>query len=223
MFGGVATVFATARSYTVPSPSMENTVQPGDRVLVDLTAQVHRGDVIIGQQTSIAPGYFIRRVIGLPGDHVACCDARGRITVNGKPLDETYVAPGDAPSLTPFSVTVPAGRFWLLGDFRSIARDSRTEGPLAIRITGRVFVILRPGHAILLRTPRTFIADGLAPASSATPPALIGVGVFGLAIVLLVVLAIFGTISYTVRMRRRSRQPAPLSVSVGHTWDEAQS
>ena len=55
-------------------------------MVMDRTTQVHRGDVIVEQQPSTGPVYFIRRVIGLPGDHVACCHARGRITVNGKPL-----------------------------------------------------------------------------------------------------------------------------------------
>ena len=65
-------------------------------MVMDRTTQVHRGDVIVEQQPSTGPVYFIRRVIGLPGDHVACCNARGRITVNGKPLDETYLYPADA-------------------------------------------------------------------------------------------------------------------------------
>jgi len=202
---------------------MENTIRPGDLMVMDRTTQVHRGDVIVEQQPSTGPGYFIRRVIGLPGDHVACCNARGRMTVNGKPLDETYLYPADAPSPTPFSIIVPTGKLWLLGDHRSIALDSRTEGPLAVQVVGRVSLVIRSGQAIFLRTPHTFAAAGLAPANSQTPPALIGAIVVGLAVVLLLALAIFGLIRYTMRRRRGSRPAEPHSVSVGHTWDGAQS
>src|SRR6478735_5024314 len=59
---------------------------------------------------------FIKRAIGIPGDHVVCCDEQGRITVNGTPLDEPYLYPGDVPSLTTFDVIVPEGRLWVMGD-----------------------------------------------------------------------------------------------------------
>lgn len=71
---------------------------------------------------------YIKRVIGLPGDRVACCDAEGRVTVNGVPLDETaYLYPGDAPSTTAFDVVVPADRLWVMGDHRSQSADSRSR------------------------------------------------------------------------------------------------
>ena len=177
LIGGAARVVTTTGKFSVPGTSMENTIMPGDIVLADRTAPVHRGDVIVEEQPSDGSSLYILRVIGLPGDHVACCDAKGRLTVNGKALDETYLYPGDAPSRYPvnapssalFIVTVPAGKFWLMGDHRSRARDSRTEGALAVRVVGRVFLIERSGHAILLRTPQAFTASGLAPASEPTP------------------------------------------------------
>jgi signal peptidase I len=70
---------------------------------------------------------FTKRVIGLPGDHVVCCDAAGRISVNGVAQDEPYVMPGDAPSDSPFDVVVPPGRLWVMGDHRSDSADSRSH------------------------------------------------------------------------------------------------
>ena len=70
---------------------------------------------------------YVKRVVGLPGDRVACCDAGGRLTVNGSPVDEPYVYPGNPPSTLTFDVLVPAGRIWVMGDHRSASADSRAH------------------------------------------------------------------------------------------------
>jgi signal peptidase I len=70
---------------------------------------------------------YVKRVVGLPGDHVVCCDAGGLLTVNGVAVNEPYLFPGDKPSDLTFDVTVPAERIWVMGDHRSDSSDSRAH------------------------------------------------------------------------------------------------
>jgi signal peptidase I len=112
---------------------------------------------------------FIKRVIGIPGDHVACCDSKGRVMVNGVPLTEPYIFPGDSPSDQPFSIVVPAGRLWVMGDHRAASSDSRAHlgdpGGGTVpenKVIGRAFVIIWPvGHWSWLSNPSTFDQSGL--------------------------------------------------------------
>lgn len=71
--------------------------------------------------------HLIKRVIGVGGDHIVCCDDQGRITVNDEPLNEDYLFAGDEPSLENFEVTVPEDHYWMMGDHRSYSRDSRAH------------------------------------------------------------------------------------------------
>ncbi|MDP5225580.1 MULTISPECIES: signal peptidase I [Arthrobacter] len=71
--------------------------------------------------------YLVKRVIGLPGDHVVCCDAQDRIQVNGIGLDEPYINPDSKPIPQKFDVTVPAGKIWVMGDNRNNSADSRAH------------------------------------------------------------------------------------------------
>lgn len=142
--------------YFIPSASMEPLLRDGDRIAVSRTdfalAPVRRGDVVVFDgRGSFAPlnsgkgpvgdflagaGHwlgltgsdttYVKRVIGLPGDHVICCDAAGGLTVNGQQVAEPYLYPGDEPSTLKFSVIVPDGRLWLMGDHRSRSADSRS-------------------------------------------------------------------------------------------------
>ncbi|MFF7362601.1 signal peptidase I [Streptomyces sp. NPDC008125] len=70
---------------------------------------------------------FVKRVVGVGGDHVVCCDTEGRLEVNGAPLDEEYLHLGDAPSRVPFDIVVPDGTLWMMGDHRDRSSDSRSH------------------------------------------------------------------------------------------------
>lgn len=111
--------------------------------------------------------HLIKRVIGLPGDTVACCDEQGRVSVNGVWLDEPYLAAGAQPSEVEFSVVVPEGRLWVMGDNRQNSRDSRYKQgdpgggtiPLA-NVVGTAFVTLWPvDRWSALRNPGATFAE----------------------------------------------------------------
>jgi len=142
--------------------------------------------------------YYIKRVIGLPGDHVVCC-VNGKVTVNGVPLNEaSYLFPGASPSIQPFNVIDPPGRLWVMGDNRAISDDSRghMSGFPAMgtvpenEVAGRAFMIIWPPSQIGdLPIPATFQqaalhADAAAAAMTAVPAAgaavLLGIPVLAL-------------------------------------------
>jgi signal peptidase I len=191
-------------AYSEPSTSMENTIRPGNRLLVARGTDVRRGDVVVLSLPSRG-GLFVRRVIGLPGDRVTCCDAAGRVDVDGKPIQETYLYPGDPPSTTAFSVTLGPGQLWVLGDHRSVAIDSRMWGPVPdADVVGRVAMV-QAGSFHLVRTPATFVADGLAPPDGRTPGFVWPLGLGTLATLVLLVLIVLGIIRTLIRRIRRPR------------------
>jgi signal peptidase I len=125
---------------------------------------------------------FIKRVIGVPGDRILCCDEQGRLTVNGQPLDETSYVLEDSPLDVPPNpnecrsrrfgeIVVEPGHLFVMGDHRLVSQDSRCQGSVPIdNVIGRAFVIVWPqGRWDGLSVPGTF-AD--LPPSAATPAAV---------------------------------------------------
>ncbi|MFF7871919.1 signal peptidase I [Streptomyces qaidamensis] len=159
------------RPFQIPSGSMEQGLRIGDRVLVNKLAYrfgavPQRGDIVVFDGT----GYFghadyIKRVVGVGGDRVVCCDREGRIQVNGRPVDESgFLYPGDSPSAVPFDVVVPGGTLFVLGDHRSDSSDSRDHlgspggGMIPVGdVIGRADWIVWPfGHATELHRPDAY-------------------------------------------------------------------
>jgi signal peptidase I len=150
----------------------------------------------IGSAFGVVPGEkdYIKRVIGVPGDHVACCNAQGRVTVNGHPLDEQaylYKDPEtheqNKPSDAKFKITVPPGRLWVMGDHREVSYDSRGHlgdpGGGTIpesHVVGRAFVVVWPVTRVkTLPIPKTFGQPGLALANATLPAVPLALGFAG--------------------------------------------
>ncbi|MGA5068082.1 signal peptidase I [Streptomyces exfoliatus] len=192
------------QAFLIPSGSMQNTLQKDDRVLVDkLTpwfgSEPARGEVVvfrdpgdwlaghpveepsavqkflgfIGLMPAAGEQHLIKRVIGVPGDTVECTGT-GPVKVNGRPLVEPYVFPGNTACSTDaegqFKVTVPSGGLWVMGDHRQSSQDSRyhqsdPRGGMvpSTDVVGRAVVIAWPiGHWATLPVPSTFEQPGLA-------------------------------------------------------------
>jgi signal peptidase I len=139
------------QSFYIPSPSMAPALQPGDRVLVSKMSyrlhDVNRGDIVVFKrpphlQAGPEVKDLVKRVIGLPGDTVEARD--GQMIVNGKALDEPYIAQGAV--TTPVAPThIPPKHYWVMGDNRSVSEDSRYFGSISgSSIVGRVFFQVWP-------------------------------------------------------------------------------
>ena len=190
------------RGFYIPSGSMEQTLQVNDRVFINVAgsyfSEPKRGDVIVfkdsqgwipsTQKTSsplkdalsfagILPdtssNFLVKRVIGTPGDVVES-DGTGKIKVNGVEITEPYLHPGNPPSEVPFKVTVPAGKYFVMGDHRSNSADSRyhiSDGTAFISkddVQGNVFVVAWPLNHFGLLQDQSSVFSSI-PAPSSTP------------------------------------------------------
>ncbi|MER6091575.1 signal peptidase I [Streptomyces bluensis] len=124
--GGFAWGAFVYQPYTVPTDSMAPTITAGDRILAERIdgAAVKRGDVVVFSQKTWGDMPMVKRVVAVGGDTIACCTG-GKLTVNGKKIDEAYLPEGqDAEAMGIPEITVPDGRLFLLGDERSGSLDS---------------------------------------------------------------------------------------------------
>ena len=183
------------QAFYIPSPSMEPQFVKNDRILVQKvsywgSASPSRGDIVVFKDPGdwldandgAAPGstltelmekiglypaggHLVKRVIGVGGDRVVCCDAKDRVTVNGHALDEkAYLPKGTAPSQIKFDRTVPKGHLWMMGDNRGFSYDSRGHmgGPGGgyvdeDLVVGKVFSLIWPWkRAELVHRPAAF-------------------------------------------------------------------
>ena len=203
--------------FVVPSSSMENTLLENDRIAALKYTHFQRGDIVvfedpgtwlteppppispvhrffekIGILASTDQQYLVKRVVGLPGDTVECCTAAGTLTVNGVAIDETpYLKQPDQPaSAFPFSVTVPAGRIFVLGDNRNNSADSRyhlcQEDAAGLgmgafvpesNVIGPVRAVVLPFNHIGHKTPLSSFQN--VPAPSGSPPPVGAISVTG--------------------------------------------
>jgi signal peptidase I len=179
------------QTFYIPSPSMEHTLNVLDRVLVNKLVydfrDPHRGEIVVFKapddwQSGTEGEDFIKRIIGVGGDHVVCCDTKNRLVINGHALDEPFIyrdadGTSDPAADEPFDITVPTGRLWVMGDHRSASGDSLehweqtediTEATIDKEaIVGRAFTIFWPvNRADWLSVPKEFEAIPAAPGAN---------------------------------------------------------
>ncbi|MFB6781506.1 MULTISPECIES: signal peptidase I [unclassified Streptomyces] len=214
--GGFAWAAVVYKPYTVPTESMTPTVHAGDRVLAERVdgAEVRRGDVVVFKDPAWGDMPMVKRVVGIGGDLIACCEKNGRLTVNGKPIEEPYLQTKSLASVKNFSAEVPKGQLFLLGDERSGSLDSRVHlddpGQGSVprsAVRARVDAIAWPMNGMIER-PQAF---AVLPGGVSKPgPLELQVGAVVVGVVLIVGGAAYGPIAArSARSRREQRGKVP--------------
>jgi signal peptidase I len=215
--GGFAWGAVLYKPYTVPTSSMTPTIDAGDRVLAQRVDgdDVRRGDVVVFRQESWGNAPMVKRVVAVGGDTVGCC-TDGKLTVNGKKIDEPYLPAGQAAESKKIpTLTVPEGRLFLLGDERSGSLDSTahlTEAGSGTvprsAVDSRVDAVAWPMNGMLTR-PTGF--EALGPLSSPGPLRLILAAIVA-GVVLILGGAAYGPLAQRLGRSRTASRREPAGV-----------
>ncbi|MCU1548572.1 MAG: signal peptidase [Arthrobacter sp.] len=119
--------FALERGDVVVFKDSQGWLVPAAEKKTNSFTWLQDGLMFIGLLPDNSEQHLVKRVIGLPGDRVACCDTGGRLTINGAPLEEKYINAGEVPQVSDFDVVVPEGKVWVMGDNRNHSADSRAH------------------------------------------------------------------------------------------------
>jgi signal peptidase I len=214
-FGWAALVY---RPYTVPTASMSPTIQAGQRVLAEVVDgdDVRRGDVVVFTDKTWADNApVVKRVVAVGGDTVSCC-TEGKLTVNGKQIDEPYLPEGSPAEIKSIpTVKVPEGRLFLLGDERQGSLDSTAHlsdaasGTVArSAVTARVEAVVWPMEGMLER-PTGFETLG---ALSQPGPLRLIVWLIVVGAALVLGGGAYGPIAARASRRRTAIRPEPAGV-----------
>ena len=215
--GGFAWGAVLYQPYTVPTASMAPTIGQGDRVLAQRIDgdQVRRGDVVVFTDSDWGDMPMVKRAVGVGGDKIVCCTKDGRLSVNGKPVEEPYLQGGGkaSASLTPFKVAVPEGELFMMGDHRDESLDSRVHmgdgnhGAVPREsVDARVDSVVWPVHGAGMMKPATNFESLPGGISRPGPLPLIGAAIAAGAVLVLGGAAV-GSIAQRAS-RGRARVPA---------------
>ncbi|MEE1768631.1 signal peptidase I [Streptomyces sp. JV185] len=213
--GGFAWGAVVYKPYTVPTQSMTPTVHAGDRILAQRIdgSEVHRGDVVVFTDPAWDANLpMVKRVVGIGGDKIACCGKDGRLTVNGKPIDEPYLHVKDLASAQNFTAEVPKGKLFLLGDERTASLDSRVHlddaGQGSVprdAVQARVDAVAWPMNGMVER-PQAFAS--LPGGVSSPGPLRLQLGAVLVGVALVLGGAAYGPIAARSARKRRAKEPA---------------
>lgn len=210
--GGFAWAAVVYRPYTVPTGSMTPTVNAGDRVLAQRVDgnEVRRGDVVVFTDPAWGDMPMVKRVIGIGGDKVACCEKDGRLTVNGISVEEPYLLTPDPASASDFTAEVPKGQLFLLGDDRRVSLDSRVHledrGQGSVprsAVTARLDAVAWPLGSMVGR-PQAFAA--LPGGVSSQGPLKLQLGAVAGGVVLILAGAVYGPVAARSGRSKRNEQ-----------------